>query len=199
MARPTARLHRPLSIVATLLFLALLAAPLSAQLGFEPKGEVSRFVPPRDDAGSWDGTWWYVNRDSKIALWIRTESGSPQVKLRFMSTSAPEGFETDWNGLSDYITKIGPGKFRLTLGERDANTIRGQWDWTLSAPESARIETGTFSIHRTNRGRQLALVFDELLRTMRRDGKPDDVFSSAPSLTFFLASKRQVLWDELPF
>ena len=196
MARP-----RTLSIaITTLLALAALGAgPLAAQLQFEPKGEVSRFIPPRDDAGSWDGTWWYVSRDGKIALWIRTADGKPQIKLRYLSLNAPEGFETDWVGASDYITKIGPGKFRLSLGESDANTITGKWDWTLDSTNSSRIEAGTFKMHRTNHGRQLAMVFDELIRTMRRQNKPDDVFTSAPSLTFFLGSKRQVLWDELPF
>jgi len=199
MARPLARIRRPLSILGAFLVATLFAAPLGAQLTFEPRGEVSRFVPPRDDAGSWDGTWWYVSRDSKIALWIRAENGTPQVKLRFLSMNAPEGFETDWTGAADYITKIGPGKFRLTLSERDLNTIHGRWDWSLEATDSARIESGTFAIHRTNRGRQLALVFEELIRTMHRKGRPDDVFTSSPALTFFLASKRHVLWDELPF
>lgn len=178
----------------------LLGSPHAvAQATFEPRGEVSRFVPPRDDAGSWDGTWWYVNRESKIALWIRTENGVPQVKLRYMSTSWPEGFETDWAGASEYITKIGPGKFQLTLEERDANTIKGKWDWTLKAEDSSRVEIGTFAMHRTNRGRQLAFVFDELVRLKRRAGKPDEGFTSAPSLTFFKGSGRLVLWDELPF
>ncbi len=196
MARPRSL---SLAIAAMLALAAVAGGPLAAQLQFEPKGELSRFIPPRDDTGSWDGTWWYVNRDGKIALWIRTADGKPQVKLRYMSLNGPEGFETDWVGASDYITKIGPGKFRLTLGEKDANTIKGQWDWTLDSSNSSRIETGTFTIHRTNRGRQLALVFDELIRTMRRQNRPDEVFMSAPSLTFSLGSKRHVLWDELPF
>jgi hypothetical protein len=191
--------RRSLSIAIALAGLVLTPAPLVAQSGFEPKGVVSKFVPPRDDSGSWDGTWWYVNRDGKFALWIRNENGVPQIKLRYLSLNTPEGFETDWLGASDYITKIGPGKFRLTLDERDANTIKGHWDWTLDATDSSRIEAGTFSMHRTNKGRQLAMVFDELTRTMRRRNRPDDVFSSAPSMTFFLGSKRQVLWDELPF
>jgi hypothetical protein len=199
MARCLAPSRLSLAILGLLTLAALGATSASAQLGFEPRGDVSRYVPPRDDAGSWDGTWWYTSRDHKIALWIRTEDGVPQIKLRLFSLVAPEGFETDWTGAAEYITKIGPGTFRLTLGERDANTIHGTWDWKLEAPDSARIEHGTFSMHRTNGGRQMAFVFDELIRTMRRNGRPDDVFTSAPALTFFLGSKRQVLWDELPF
>ena len=190
----------PRCLTPFLVALAVLGAgPALAQVGFEPRGEVTRFVPPRDDSGSWDGTWWYVSRDHKIALWIRTADGAPQIKLRLFSLIAPEGFETDWTGASEYITKIGPGTFQLALGERDANTIKGTWDWALTAPDSARIEHGTFAMHRTNGGRQLAMVFDELIRTMRRRGRPDDVFTSSPSMTFFLGSKRLVLWDELPF
>jgi len=187
------------TIVATVAAALLLSDAATAQVTFEPRGNMARYVPPRDDAGSWDGTWWYVNRESKIALWIRTENGMPQIKLRYVSTNWAEGFETDWEGASDYVTKLGPGKFRMTLGERDANSIAGRWDWTLESPGSTRVEAGTFALHRTNTGRGLAFVFEELLRSRRTVGRPEVGHISAPSLTFTKGSTRLVLWDELPF
>ena len=44
-------------------------------------GRQGTMIPERTDAGEWYGTWYYVQRDFKMAMWIRMEDGSPQVMV----------------------------------------------------------------------------------------------------------------------
>src|SRR5262249_42392592 len=78
-------------------------------------------------SGSFDGTWMYVNRDSRYAMWIRTRNGKPQVKLQYQSLANPEAFETDWDGKATYYLAGTPVTFELKLGKADANQIVATW------------------------------------------------------------------------
>jgi hypothetical protein len=175
----------------------LLGPPVEAQR-VRKYGLSGKQVPERTDAGNWHGTWYYVSRDFKLAMWIRHEGEVPEVMLRFLSLAAPEGFQTDWAGQAEYPVRTGSGTFRLTVTEGDANTIKGSWDWKLQMGKSARVETGTFTIFRTSDGRSLVMNFDELNRRIER-GETKDEMRGAPAWTFRKASKRLALWDELPF
>jgi hypothetical protein len=65
--------------------------------------------------------------------------------------------------------------------------------------KSGREEHGRFQMYRGHDGRKLVLRFDEF---ERRRTSGDDVRVSTPEhhgMTFVKASKRIVLWDELPF
>mgnify|MGYP001382633408 CR=1 FL=1 len=56
-------------------------------------------VPVETGAGVWDGTYVFSCRDFKIALWMQTRGGAPEMKLHYVSLQNPESFETDWAGL----------------------------------------------------------------------------------------------------
>jgi hypothetical protein len=161
-------------------------------------GHTDLRVPKPTDAGEWDGTWWYVNRDARMAIWLRTVDGLPELKFQFMSLSAPEGFATDWNAHSEYETRNAAGLFDLQIDERDANTIKGTWNWTLDTDDSARRQRGEVTIFRTGSGRQLVVYFNRFEFSIGR--KDQEKWQPArQSWTFRKASKRLVLWDELPF
>jgi hypothetical protein len=53
-------------------------------------------------------------------------------------------------------------------------------------------------MYRTGDGRFFVMEFDKLERVINL-GEEEKVLSSSPSWTFRKASKRLVLWDELPF
>lgn len=164
---------------------------------FTDWGRVTHTVPVASSEGVWDGTWIYVNRDRQIALWFKTEGGAPKVKLRYLDLSSGEGFETDWEGKSEYEVRQSKGRFSLGPTRRDAARIEGHWDWVLEAGKGARIEVGDYHMYRTGDGRYLAMNFEELERTVH--GSNDRVYTGSVSLTFIKVSKRLVLWDELPF
>jgi len=164
---------------------------------FTDWGRVTQTVPIPSNEGVWDGTWFYVSRDRRMALWFKTENGVPQVKLRYMSVASLEGFETDWEGKASYTVREATGNFSLGLKKRGADSIEGRWDWVLEAGKGARVEEGDFHMYRTGDGRYMAFYFDDLKRTVR--GSKEGVASGAVSLTFIKVSKRLVLWDELPF
>ncbi len=156
-------------------------------------------VPVRTDAGVWDGTWYYVHRDGWMAMWIRrAKDAKPEVKLQYLSLIAPEAFETDWNGKATYYLVGQPATFEIALDERTDTTIRGTWKWDVQFEDSGRTETGTFTLYRASDGRQMVLKFDRWERIIRRR---DEVkrYSRPPAWTFVKASKRLVLWEEIPF
>ena len=165
---------------------------------FTDWGRETHTVPVASNQGVWDGTWFYVNRDVRLAMWIKTEAGTPQVKLRYNSMNTGEGFETDWSGKADYQVRDAVAKFDLGLARRDADVIEGHWEWALKAGSSLRLEEGDYRMYRAGDGRFLALVIDSLTKTLRSGGK-DEVYKVPLSWTFRKASKRLVLWDELPF
>lgn len=165
---------------------------------FTPWGRTTIQVPERSDDGDWDGTWWYSNRDFKIALWIETAEGKPRVKLRYLSLNSPEGFETDWNGDAQYDMGNAPGIFALNMKQRDRDTIAGRWEWALTGQRSVRREEGDYTIYRAGDGRHLVIQFHRLEKVVESGGQTRRSETS-PTLSFRKASKRQVLWDELPF
>ena len=194
-------------IAARLACLALLAGVAAAQESPAPPSKDDRYsdwgreshtVPAATGAGVWDGTWFYVNRDEHVALWIKTEGGAPQVKMRYSSLNSGEGFETDWDGRADYQVRDANATFNLGLKRRDADLIEGHWEWGLKAGSALRLEEGDYRMYRAGDGRFLALVFDSLTKTLRSGGK-DETYKIPLSWTFRKASKRLVLWDELPF
>jgi hypothetical protein len=153
----------------------------------------------RTDRGVWDGTWFYTNRDFRMVLWLRTDQGAPTAKLQFLSTTVPpESFATDWRGEASYTLQKGVGKFLFELTDKDANTIRGNWNWDLDLGDSSRIELGRFTIYRGGDGRLLVVKFEDFERIHRR-GEDYEHYPSQHVMTFRKISKRQVLWDEIPF
>ena len=188
------------------LLLALCAAvlwifpsePVTAQR--EPRPYRSRIkVPPPSERGEWGGTWFYVSRDARFALWFRDdEDGLPEVKLQYFGMQNAETFITDWKGQADYFYRDVPGAFALSLTERDANLIKGNWSWVLDLGSSARTERASVELHRTGDGRRLVLVFDSLDLVVRR-GTEVRHTNDRLAYTFAKVSKRLVRWEELPF
>ncbi len=177
---------------------ALLAGSLPAGQGWYDYGrvEVDRSTPTPN--GTWDGTWYLVNRDDRYALFIRTVDGKPQVKLQYQSISHPEAFETDWSGKSTYYLAGHPATFEIKLTRRTADEMQGTWNWQVDFSDSGRGEVGKFTMYRIGSGRNLMMRFSEFERQIRRN-QALKRFPATPSYTFMKASKRVVLWDELPF
>ncbi len=154
--------------------------------------------PARSDAGSWDGTWYHVSRDYKIALWLRSVDGHVEMRWRYFHNGSLEGFDTAWSLQTDYVFSGALGRFELTLDEADAATIRGGWNWRLAREDQPRRETVKFRLYRILDGRTAVLVFDEYERVV---GVPESEIPLPRQYqwAFIKASNRQVRWDELPF
>jgi hypothetical protein len=170
----------------------------SARESFTEWGRATRTVVPPTDEGVWDGTWYYVSRDFIIALWMKTENGKPVAKLQYSSLSSSENFVTDWDGKAEYDYRQAKGKFALDFERRDKDVIEGTWDWTLDVGKSQRIQEGDYRLYRTGDGRFMVMEFVNFERRIQKPGA-DEVAQADPAWTFKKASKRLVLWDELPF
>jgi hypothetical protein len=149
-------------------------------------------------AGSFDGTWIYVNRDMRFALWMRTKDGVPQARLEYQSLASPEAFETDWDGKAVYYLGGNQVTFELKLGKATADQIQGTWSWILQVDTSARRETADIVMYRTLYGRSLLMDFQNYQKIITRNGK-NSVMKVPVNWTWSKISKRELLWDELPF
>jgi hypothetical protein len=163
-----------------------------------PWGRGAVLVPDPVAAGTWDGSWVYANRDQRMALYIRTVDGRPEVKFQYQSLAGPEAFESDWTGKATYYLSGSPVEFELAIVDADAAEMRGTWNWHVEFSDSGRSERGTFRLYRINDGRDLAVVFQEYERVIRRFDRVSR-WDNPPVWVFNKASKRIVLWDELPF
>jgi hypothetical protein len=186
----------PLAVL--LLVAALLGLAGEAAAQYERFKTRSVRIPERTDAGSWDGTYWYVSRDLHVAMWIRTTEGIPEIRLQVLHLVGPEEFITDWNGEATYEARNGQGDFALRLGERDANVIKGSWTWNLRAGDSVRKQLGEVTLYRSGVGREVVMLFDpyKIYLGKIEGGHWRDV---EQVWTFRKASTRLVRWEELPF
>ncbi|HKQ62625.1 MAG TPA: hypothetical protein VJS92_15150 [Candidatus Polarisedimenticolaceae bacterium] len=173
----------------------LLAAGAYAQQVRE-SGTLS--LPPRTDAGKWDGTWFASNRDIRLVLWFKTEGGAPRVQLQFFDVNSTEAFLTDWSGEASYEYKTAPGKFALHVTEADANTLRGTWSREVQFKEATRTEQARFEMYRAADGRVMVLRLDEYKKVVKR-GEHEQVLTMPQGWSLRKASNRLVLWDELGF
>lgn len=163
-----------------------------------PWGRGAVMVPDPVTAGVWDGSWVYGNRDERMALFVRTVDGKPEVKFQYQSLASPEAFETDWSGKATYYLSGSPVEFALRVEDGGSDEMRGTWNWSVEFADSGRSERGRFRIYRIDRGRDLAVLFEEYERVQRRFDKVSR-WDNPPVWVFNKASKRVVLWDELPF
>lgn len=175
-----------------------------------PAGEVKTDLPgpgndrqlmEKDDpvtAGSFDGTWMYVNRDSHFAMWIRTKDGARQVRIKYQSLASPEAFETDWDGKAIYYMASHPVIFELKLGETTGDKLTGKWSWVLTSGNAMRRETADVEIYRTIYGRTLLMDFLNYEKTIVSNGK-NHVMRAPVAWNWIKISNRELLWDELPF
>jgi hypothetical protein len=156
-------------------------------------------VPERSDEGDWDGTWFYVSRARKMALWIREDDGEIRLRLRVQGQKGdPESFTTDWDGQAEYDVAGRHGRFSMSFDTKDQNTIAGSWDWETRVRGSGRTETAQFTMFRTGLGRQL--IFHVTNVGYEYQGDSDAVSPAREFVWVFRkASRRQVLWNELPF
>ena len=155
-------------------------------------------VGEHTDAGNWTGTWTYVSRDHRFALWLTEDHGKTIAKVRYEGNGRiNEGFETDWNGSALYTVQNLPASFDLKLGKTGPNEITAEWIWDLDMSGSARREKANVEIFRTGDGRQLVIFFKEYERVIESGGRTMRS-NSVQAWTFTKRSRRLVLWEELP-
>lgn len=166
-----------------------------------PGGGTDRVMVHKDDpvtAGSFEGTWMYVNRDARFVLWSRMKDGVPQVKLQYQSLASPEAFETDWDAKALYYLGEAPVTFSLALDLRTADRMEGKWTWIVDGGSRQRKETADIVIFRTEYGRSLQMDFLNFERLVIGGGK-NRIMHMPLVWTWTKISKRELLWDELPF
>ena len=194
---------RPLRVLvpaAAVLALTLPAHPGEVKTDLPGLGTERQLVHKDDltTAGTFEGTWMYVNRDARFVLWSRMKDGVPQVKLQYQSLANPEAFETDWDAKALYYLGDKPVTFSLALDLRTKDRLEGKWSWVLDGGLGQRKETADIVIFRTGYGRTLQMDFQNFERLVIGGGK-NRIMRMPVMWTWTKIGKRELLWDELPF
>lgn len=190
--------RRPLPSAVIALLVVALAAPALAQRHPEFTGKVGVYVPEPTADGDWNGTWMYNSIEAKIALWMRTRRGKTEVRVKYEGGRGALGFETDWTGASSYFSNEQPSSFAMRFTKRSPSELEGTWNWITRLRSASRTENGTFTLFRAQDGRTLVMKFDQYELATIRQGKTTRT-TTPPVWSFQKASKREALWDELPF
>lgn len=192
------RLDRVLLAAAVLITPAVLAETVKTDLPGTTTERILIDKPEATTAGAFEGTWLYVNRDARFALWSRMKNGTPQVKVQYQSLAGPEAFESDWDGKAVYYLAGNPVTFEMKLGPSTADKIVGRWFWELKIGEAHRLETADVVLHRTHYGRSMLMDFQNYERVITKGGA-DKVTKLPMVWSWIKVSKRELIWDELPF
>lgn len=177
---------------------ALPAAEEKTNLPGPGTDRIGIMKPIETTAGTFEGTWMYVNRDARFAMWIRNKDGARQVRLQFQSLANPEAFETDWDGKATYYMGGKPITFELKLTQADASMLAGSWSWIAKFDTAGRVETADVVVHRTTYGRTLLMDFKNYQKIITRDGV-DHAVKVPTTWNWTKISNRELLWEELPF
>ena len=161
-------------------------------------GTVTVDKPPATTDGDWKGTWYYVSRMRRMALWLREDNGVPQLMLQIQGKGTGEALLTGWDGSVAYDLGGVPGAFRLTFTRRDADAIEGTWSWEWGNSVDGWRETADFSAYRSGDGRQLVWVMKNL---EEQHWGTSEYALTQPEVAWIFqkASRREALWGELPF
>jgi len=162
-------------------------------------GRMGLGLPQPSSAGRWDGTWMYISRDVRMALWMKEDEGKPVAKFRFEGTlMGTEAFETDWTGSARYFVQDHQATFDFTITEAGPDAITAGWDWILDMRGSSRTEKSEIDLYRSGDGRRLVMHFKDFERIIESGGKKR-ILDAPQAWTFRKMSRRLVLWEELPF
>ena len=182
------------------IILALLATAGSATAQMNSfYGKTTIKTPERTDAGDWEGTWFFLSKVHRMVLWMRNQNGVPQIKFRFQGQGVnAQNFETDWNAVGEINVKGRTGVFAMEFDQRDENTISGRWAWDVVQNDAVLTDKAEFIMFRGGEGRQMIWkIQNEPRKTEARSAiKPG---SGLLVWTFRKASRRVVLWSEIPF
>lgn len=194
-------LHRipgPLAACAILLLLAVPSVPAQQDDMLRP-GRMGIAIADPTTEGFWDGTWVWTSRDTRFALWIRSdEKGVPEARFRYHRLLGDEAFETDWSTVSDYGVPGTSGRFEIVWKSKDKDRMTGNWTWKVDSKERTVVETAGITMYRSGIGRQITCIFEGLKRTVRR-GEAVHEIEYPQVWTFRKVSNRHARWEELPF
>lgn len=186
--------HRTWLRVGCIAIVAMVLTPCLAQPEARPAPR-----PEMTTEGTFAGTWVYVSRERRIAMWIRLDdAGRPEARFQVFGVGIGESFRTDWTGRAEYVLAGAPAKFEAVARERDPDRVLGTWNWSVQGENAGRLERGSFEMYRTEDGRKIALVFPDFERSVR-DGDREKMWSQPHTIAFIKVSKRLVQWEELPF
>jgi len=158
----------------------------------------ARHIPAQSNDGKFSGTWFYVDRDQRFALFFKEEEGTIKIKLRWQM-NVGESFETDWDGKCKYMFRGNEGNVNLALSNpENKNILEGTWLWQYGLDSGGRTEKATFKIYRSEKGFKLAWIMPDWERVVKQGEKTRKMKIEQMHI-LRKASDRIILWEEIPF
>jgi len=158
----------------------------------------ARHTPEQTGEGTFLGTWFYVDRDQRFALFFKEEAGKIKAKIMWYVNSE-ESFETDWDGKCAYMFRGYEGNVSLQISNPgNKELLEGKWLWQYRFVSSERIESGTFKMYRFEKGFKLAWIMPDWARVVKAGDKEKGLKLDQMHI-LRKASNRIISWEEIPF
>lgn len=184
--------------------LALLAAALLLVGGSSrprrmapPSPQVS--APPAVKSGSYQGTWLYADRMTRLAFWFDEQNGKLKVRYRYDLKTAGYG-DSGQDGAGPCSSGTGPGTFTLTYRLDPDGIVRGKMvrKWPNGPGEDDDVtESNDFEAYRIGLGDELYCLFKNRVRESKKNGQPVGEPLGEFYFTFRKVTDEMVFWEEL--
>lgn len=160
--------------------------------------------PEATRAGSWQGSWYYSDRWSRMAFWFE-EKGKLKMRYRYElkgeGDAAAEAFgDSGETGTGSSSTGTGPGQLRIDWKAQRDGSIHGRIERVWPDPEGHGeiIESNDFDLWRIRGGDEIYLIFTNTKRE-RRSASGTELLDTEKDQGFTLRKLTDeiVHWEEL--
>jgi len=173
------------------------AAPAAAVAA--PPAQVASGTAPRTSKGTFQGTWYRSDKQSKLAFWIEeTKSGRIRLRYRYQVDNGGYGDSTE-SGSGNSYSLAGTGPFTITYALDKDGVIRGNMTRSWSTIGREITERNRFEIYRIEPGDRMVCRNFEILRQTNVGGVRSSTVTDDYEFVFMKATDEIVHWEELPF
>jgi hypothetical protein len=161
--------------------------------------QISSGTAPRTSKGSFQGTWYRSDKQSKLAFWIEeTKSGKVRLRYRYQIDNGGYGDSME-SGSGNSYSLAGAGPFTITYALDKDGVIRGSMTRTWTTPGREIVEHNKFEIYRVEPGDRMVCRNFEILRQTNAGGVRTSTVSDDYEFVFMKATDEIVHWEELLF
>ena len=161
--------------------------------------------PEPTKAGSWEGSWYYSDRFSRMAFWFDGEKGKMKIRYRYEVKGSGDESEmaygdTGASGTGSSAAGTGPGSITFTSKVQSDGSIRGRIvrTWPEPVHGGTIVESNDFEAWRILGGDEMFLLFHNTTRETR-GGNAAPTTEPVPDQGFTLRKLTDeiVRWEEL--
>src|SRR5262249_10864407 len=158
-------------------------------------------MPDATTEGTFEGTWYYVDPEFQIAIFISREgAGKLQIRYQLRDKGGTE-YETDATGSAKYVQAGGLVKVLFTGSAASNDRTVGRHERKIHTKKGTVTESSDFDMFRAERGKKLVLHYDDWkVESTDTAGRKKTLESTKDLFRIFRKASEIVIgFEEIPF